>query len=165
MKKSALALLLLLLSGAVSLAQSATFTWNGNDYGTELATINGVPVNQSTGYAGSIEVVNGYELWLLTLPESLDFPNNGYLDCQTIISWGADQWGTRANGTTMDGTQAGDYYTKSGDTNCPLWNGTTMIALTEFHEFIAHRSCGHGICHTYLLDTIENGYGSAVVEG
>jgi hypothetical protein len=164
MRKYLAALALLVLSATFAWAQSgpsATFTWNGSTDSSQLinlASVNGQP------NGGAIQIVNGSFLWLLELPESLGFPNNGYLDCQTAITFGANQWGTRADGSTMNGTQAGDYYTKSGTTSCPLWNGTTAISLTEYRVFIAHRYCYRGVCKTSLTDTMENGSGSAVVQ-
>jgi hypothetical protein len=158
---------LLAASPALAFGQTATFTWVGSTDSSqllELATINGQPVNQATGYGGAIQIVNGSSLWLLELPESLGFPNNGFLDCETAIAFGAKQWGTRSDGSQMDGTQAGDYYTLTGTTSCPLWNGTTSISITEFREMIQHRSCGHGVCKNYLVDTMENGSGSATVD-
>lgn len=166
MKRRALPLLFFLLMSLASFAQT-TYTWNGSTDSSQelaLATIDNQPSNEATGYSGDIQITNGNFLWLLDLPQSLGFPNNGYLDCQTAITWGAKQWGTRANGSQMDGTQAGDYYTLTGTTVCPLWNGTTDVSLTEYREMIQHRSCRYSVCRTYLVDTEENGWGSAKVQ-
>ena len=144
----------------------ATFTWNGStdsSQGVALATIDGQAPNLANGYGGSIQIINGYMLGLLDLPESLGFPNNGFLDCWTLISFGAKQWGTRPNGIPMDGSQAGDFYSLTGTTSCPLWNGTTSISITEFRQMVQHRLCYRGSCKTYLVDTMENGHGSATV--
>lgn len=165
------AVLTLLFVGATSLhAQTATFTWNGSTDSSqlvELALINGQPVNQATGYAGAIQVVNGDFLMLLELPQSLGFPNGGYLDCASLLTFGAKQWGTRPNATAMDGTQAGDYYYLPSSTTCPVENGANTanisISFNEFREFIQYRYCGHGRCRTVLVDTMESGSGTARV--
>lgn len=146
---------------------TAAFTWSGStdsSQGVELSSIDGQPApNLATGYGGAIRIVNGYMLALLELPESLGFPNNGFLDCWTLITFNAKVWGTRANSIPMDGSQAGDYYTLTGTTACPLWNGTTSISITEFRQMVQHRLCYRGSCKTYLVDTMENGHGSATV--
>lgn len=155
----------LLLAALPLLAQSAStvFTWHGSTDSSqlvELASINGEPVDQSTGYAGAIQIVNRNFLWLLELPESLGLPNNGYLDCSSPITFGAKEWGTRLNGTPMDGSQAGDWYSITGTTSCALASGTTAISLTEFRQMVAHRYCRYSVCRTYLVDTLEGGSGA-----
>ena len=163
---------LLLTAGALAvLAQSntATFGWAGSTDSSqlvELANINGQPVDQASGYAGAIQIVNGSFLWLLDLPSPLDgvtFPNNGYLDCSSPIAFGAKQWGTRPNGTKMDGTQAGDSYTLSGTTGCALPDGTTAISITEFRTIVAQRYCRYGQCRTFLVDKMTGGSGTVTV--
>jgi hypothetical protein len=160
-------LLLFGVFGTLTQAQTATFTWNGSTDSSqliELATIDNLPVNQSNGYGGAIQIVNGGFLWLLELPWSLGFPNDGFLDCSSKITFGTKQWGTRPDGTKMDGTKAGDYYTLTGTTTCPLWNGTTDISLTALRQMVSYRSCGHGVCRTFLGDTMEGGIGVAKVQ-
>lgn len=101
---------------------------------------------------------------MLDLPQSLGFPNNGGLDCETQMTFGTKQWGARAGGSTMDGSKAGDYYTMTGTTVCPLWNGTADISITEFRQMIQHRSCRYSVCKTWLVDTMESGSGQATVK-
>lgn len=160
MKHSICVLLLLAsLSATAVSAQTATFTWNGDaTNGVNLATIDGQPTNPATGYGGGIQLTNGYMLSLLDLPESLGFPNNGYLDCETVITWGSKVW------VIGDGTHAGDSYTITGTTSCPQWNGTTNINVTEYRRMVAHRYCRYSVCKTSLIDTMENGFGTATVE-
>jgi hypothetical protein len=162
-----LRLLPLTLLCTAAFAQTATFTWNGNtdtNSLTEFATIDGSSVNQATGYAGAIQIDNQNILWLLELPETFNFPNNGFLDCESSIAFGPKQWGTRVDGTPMNGAQAGDWYTITGTTSCPLWNGTTNVSLTELRMIVAHHSCIRYRCHTYLTDTAQSGTGTAMVE-
>lgn len=174
------------IGAAMSSAQTTNVTWqggtvsnSGTTYNAQFTTIDGYTTNAAIGYAGNVNIVNGNTLWEIFLPdpgtcsiprnpdgscsgESFpDFPNNGKLSCESQITWGAKQWGTRSDGSTMNGTKAGDYYTLSGTTGCTLWNGAVTISLTLFHEFDPHTSCGRFGCHTYLIDTIKNGSGFA----
>lgn len=160
-KRLLLALALTFVYTTVCRAQSnqVAFTWSGGS-SAELTTINGQPTNQATGYAGGIQIVNGSILALLSLPDSLDLPNNGFLDCWTALTFGEKQWGKRADGSTMDGSKAGDSYMLPAATACPLWNGTALISLSEYRQMVAYKYCYRGACKTSLIDTLEGGRGA-----
>lgn len=147
----------LLVVGATSAkAQTASFTFPGNTGAlTELTTINGQPVNQATGWTGAIQTNGNF---LLELPESLGFPNNGYLDACNPLTYGAKQW------TVGNGTHPGDTYVLPVSTACTLWNGNVSVSFTETWQMVQRRYCGNGVCRTYLVATMQGGAGTATVE-
>lgn len=182
--KLLVALALLTLGVSSASAQTATFTWTGgaSKSGVEsaqFATIDNYTTNASFGFSGYVSINGGNFLNALSVPEPgtcsiprnpdgscsglifPDFPNDGRFGSCSVIVWGQNQWGTRADGSIMDGTKAGDYYTRLGTASCNEWNGSVNISLTEFREFINHPNCGPRGCHPFLVDTLESGSGTA----
>jgi hypothetical protein len=156
-------------------AQSASFTWNGSTdsgYLTEFATVNGLPVDQSTGYGGAIQIIGNVYLNLLELPQVLGFPNNGFISSPNsgVLTFGPKQWGTRTDGSVMNGTQAGDSYTYTGTTSITLFdaasdsNKTVAVSVTEFRQIVSHRNCSRYGCRTVLLDVMLSGLGTATIQ-
>lgn len=186
-RKTIAAVIAAIFCACTSSAQTATFTWTGGaskNYveSAQFATIDNYQTNASIGFSGYVSILLGNSLQDVGLPDPgtcsiprnpdgscsgetfPTFPNNGKLASCSAITWGQNQWGTRADGSIMDGTKAGDYYTRLGSATCSEWNGSANISLTEFRQFIDHVTCGRGSCHHYLVDTLVSGSGTATVQ-
>lgn len=106
-------------------------------------------------------------------------PNNGFMcGFYNTLSYGAKNWGTRADGSTMNGTQAGDYFVQVATTQIPVENNdpgywgnvpvvpvnvTLLLEMTYKPVVVCRRGQG---CHTVLQPFLTQGSGTLqFVEG
>ena len=105
----------------------------------------------------------------LDVPYQLGFLNNGYLaGCDPMV-WGQKTFAQRPDGTTGDGTQAGDTFTQPASTTCPYYTGEYGGAIPDnflpqfsiVANFTVEKiiSCGRYGCRSFLKTRLTGGTG------
>jgi hypothetical protein len=123
--------------------------------------------NPWTGYAMCFQV-DTYALapgWFITLDSVMQpkLPNNGYLADCAPLTYAAKVWGTRSDGTVMNGTEASDSYVLPAYTTCPYGVVNGHVNLDFTYEPSQVRVCtGRYNCHYVqkLLPVFKGGNGT-----
>jgi hypothetical protein len=80
----------------------------------------------------------------LFLPSDAQIPNNGYLEACNPLTYASKVWGTRSDGTAMDGTQVGDSYSWPASTSCPQGVININVTLSFVYQLESVRVCTGG---------------------
>lgn len=169
MNRSTLLLsVLLMLPFGLSAQTTHTFTfgqfvrdsYTGMVTGTaEMQTLDGIPADQGTGYAGVIMVpYNDSPWWGLECPQEWGFPNNCFLTNNTTTPQLSGPFFTAPNCTLNTG---GCVYYETGTAEFVGYGQGVTVSVVVWFQVHTHHYCGRGGCHTYYSDDETNGTGTA----